>query len=271
MPSPDTSPGQLLASLRQSPPLVHCITNYVAMNTSANVLLALGASPAMVHAEQEVVEFTQLSSALSINIGTLSAPWAAAMQAAAEAANTAGRPWILDPVAIGATAYRQAFCAELLHQWPSVIRGNASEIIALSGQQSTGRGADSTATTEQAHAAACALARQQHCVVVVSGERDLITDGVRSLRINGGHSLMPRVTTLGCALSATVAAFAGVCPQQPLDASVAALGCFAVAGKQAGDSASGPGSYMPAFLDALYALAPADLDRHLSLESVDAC
>ncbi|MGY4878693.1 hydroxyethylthiazole kinase [Vreelandella aquamarina] len=264
------TPGQHLATLRQHTPLTHCMTNYVAMNSSANVLLAIGASPAMLHEQEEVAEFVRLSAALSINIGTISTPWAHSMRLAARTAHEGITPWVLDPVAVGATAYRQALCTDLLALKPSAIRGNASEILSLNGIANPGRGADSTASAEEAHAAACQLARQQHCIVAVSGETDIVTDGHQSVRIHGGHALMPRVTTLGCALSATVAAFIGVTPSAPLTATAAALGCFALAGQQAGCSASGPGSFMPAFLDALYQLSPEDLDTQIAQEVLDA-
>lgn len=262
--------GQHLATLRQYTPLTHCMTNYVAMNSSANVLLALGASPAMLHEQAEVAEFVRLSAALSINIGTISTPWADSMRLAAHTAHEGGTPWILDPVAVGATAYRQALCTDLLALKPRAIRGNASEILSLNGIANPGCGADSTASTEDAHAAACQLARRQHCIVAVSGETDIITDGQQSVRLHGGHALMPRVTTLGCALSATVAAFIGVAPSTPFAATAAAFGCFALAGQQAGNSANGPGSFTPAFLDALYQLSSEDLDTQLAQEMLDA-
>lgn len=259
-----------LTGLSQRTPLTHCITNYVAMNSSANALLSLGASPAMLHAIEEVDEFVSLSDALSINIGTVSSPWAGAMHCAARTANSHNTPWVLDPVAVGATTYRQRLCADLLKHQPRVIRGNASEILTLNGIANPGRGVDSTASAEHAHAAASQLARGQRCIVGVSGDIDLITDGESTLRVTGGHALMPRVTTLGCALSASVAAFMAVADEQPLEGTAAAFGCFALAGARAGAKAEGPGSFMPAFLDALYQLTPQDLDQHLSLELIDA-
>lgn len=121
------APSDLIGDLRAKAPLVHCITNYVAMNTAANVVLAAGASPAMVHAEEEVAEFTPICGALTINIGTLSAPWLKAMVGAAKAANAAGIPWVLDPVAHFITAFRSDAAAELLALKPAILRGNASE------------------------------------------------------------------------------------------------------------------------------------------------
>ena len=125
------TPGAELARLRAAAPLVHNITNFVAMSTMANVQLAIGASPAMLHAREEVAEFAPLASALTINIGTLSGEWLAGMLDAAAAANRADRPWVLDPVAVGATSFRRRAAEQLLALGPKVIRGNASEIIAL--------------------------------------------------------------------------------------------------------------------------------------------
>ena len=123
--------GTYLATLRTTAPLVHCITNFVAMNVSANVLLAAGASPAMVHAQEEVAEFAGLAQALCVNIGTLDATWTEAMEIAAHTMSTAGRPWVLDPVGVGATHFRRNVCARRLAVRPTIIRGNASEVLAL--------------------------------------------------------------------------------------------------------------------------------------------
>ncbi|RUR30912.1 hydroxyethylthiazole kinase [Vreelandella andesensis] len=262
--------GDYLNALRASTPLIHCITNYVAMNSTANVLLAIGASPAMLHAQEEVAEFTAISGALSINIGTLSSPWGDAMTIAARTAHESGIPWVLDPVAVGVSAFRQRLCETLLAYQPSVIRGNASEIQALNGLANQGRGVDTTASTQEATAAAIALAQQHRCVVAVTGETDFITDGTDHYRLNGGHALMPRVTTLGCGLSALVASFVAANREQPLEACLAALACFSIAGSRAGDQAEGPGSFQVALLDALYQLTPDDLSTLAQLEAVHA-
>jgi hydroxyethylthiazole kinase len=268
-----STPGRYLHALQARTPLVHCITNFVAMNSSANILLAIGASPAMLHAREEVSEFVPLAGALSINIGTVSPAWADAMLDATRTAHQTATPWVLDPVAVGATTYRQHLCAELMAHRPSLIRGNASEILCLNGIANSGRGADSTAHTEQARDAAVALARRQGCLVGVSGEIDLITDGQRIVQVRGGHALMPRITTLGCGLSATAAAFLAVAddaPSSQLTATAAAFGCFALAGERAAANATGPGSFIAPFLDALYQLTDHDLDTHLALETCDA-
>lgn len=251
-------PSQHLNAMRAAAPLVQNITNYVAMNVMANVMLAAGASPAMVHARSEAAEFAGIASALSINIGTLDDEWADCMALAAKAACTAGKPWVLDPVAVGATALRRNVAARLVALGPTVIRGNASEILALAGLAAHGRGVDATDPVAAAEAAARELAVQSGVVVAVTGAVDFVTDGSRALRIANGDPIMPRVTALGCSLTGIVAAFAAVAP--PFDATVAALAYYGVAGEVAARYAKGPGSFQVAFLDALHATTGAELD-----------
>ena len=117
----------------QHSPLVHCMTNDVVQTFTANTLLALGASPAMVIETEEASQFAAIASALLINVGTLTQPRAQAMRAAVEQAKSSQTPWTLDPVAVGALDYRRHFCHELLSFKPAAIRGNASEIMALAG------------------------------------------------------------------------------------------------------------------------------------------
>ena len=248
---------QILAALHSQKPLVHCITNYVAMNIAANVVLAAGASPAMVHAEDEVADFAPIAGALTINIGTLSPNWVSAMQKAADAAKTAGKPWVLDPVAHFATPYRGEVVQDLIARGPAIIRGNASEIMALRGAATAGKGVDSGDSVADAEAAATALAKAQGCVVAVTGEVDFVTDGSRSARISGGSEIMPMITAMGCSLTALMGGFAAVAP--PLEAAVAALSLFAEAGNRAARTAGGPGSFQVAFLDALSQIRPEDL------------
>ncbi|WP_318390436.1 hydroxyethylthiazole kinase [Enterobacter sp.] len=233
--------------------LIHCMTNDVVQTFTANVLLALGASPAMVIDEQEAAQFSAIADALLINVGTLTADRARAMRAAIHSANTAGTPWTLDPVAVGALTFRSDFCKELLALRPAAIRGNASEILALAGMSAGGRGVDTTDHAQAALPAAQALARQTQAVVAVTGEVDYVTDGVRTLAVTGGDPLMTRVVGTGCALSAVVAASCAL-PGDRLTSVAAACSVMAQAGSRAVAASTGPGSFTPAFLDALYAL-----------------
>lgn len=250
------APQDLLTALRDQNPLVQCITNYVAMNVAANVVLAAGASPAMVHAPEEIADFTPICGALTVNIGTLSASWQASMVAAATLANTHNIPWVLDPVAHFISNYRKNAAQELLALRPTIVRGNASEILALAGQAGAGKGADSGDSVDAAQGAAKALAAQFGTVVAITGPLDYVTDGTQEARVSGGSPLMPQVTALGCSQTALVGAYAATGPA--FDAALAALAHFKVAGSAAAKLANGPGSFQMHFLDALAATQPAE-------------
>lgn len=238
--------------LHQHAPLVHCMTNDVVQTFTANVLLALGASPAMVIDAGEAAQFSAIASAVLINVGTLTQPRAQAMRAAVESANSAKTPWTLDPVAVGALTLRSEFCRGLLQLQPAAIRGNASEILALAGESHGGRGVDTTDTAATALPAAQKLARESGAIVAVTGEVDYITDGQQTLAVQGGDPLMTRVVGTGCALSAVVAASCAL-PGSRLENVAGACALMKFAGQQAAEG-RGPGSFIPAFLDALYAM-----------------
>lgn len=245
--------ASVLQQFRTCSPLVHCMTNDVVQNFTANVLLALGASPAMVIEHEEAAQFSAIADALLINVGTLTVDRADAMRAAIHSANEAGKPWTLDPVAVGALDFRTRFCREILSLRPAAIRGNASEIMALAGVSAGGRGVDTTDSASAALPAAGQLARETGAVVAVTGEVDYITDGSRTLSVVGGASIMTRVVGTGCALSAVVAAGCAL-PGERMVNVAAACGLFAQAGGEAAAASHGPGSFVAAFLDALYTL-----------------
>ncbi|TCP63050.1 hydroxyethylthiazole kinase [Rhodovulum bhavnagarense] len=251
--------GSHLSTMRSTAPLVLNITNFVAMNVMANVLLATGASPAMAHAEEEIAEITALSDALTINFGTADAGWMRGIFRAVETARGQGIPWVLDPVAVGVSTLRKQTAARLIEMGPAVIRGNASEILVLAGQGAGGKGVDATDGVTEAAAAARALASRTGAVVAVTGAVDYVTDGCRAFSVANGHPLMPRVTALGCSLTGVVGAF--LVGQPTLEAATAALACYGVAGERAGKCASGPGSFAVDFLDALAALTPDELSQ----------
>jgi len=247
-----------LRRVRAANPLVHILTNEVVQEITANVLLATGAAPAMIVAEEEAASFASISGAVLVNVGTLCPARLAAMDIAVAAANAAGVPWTLDPVAVGVLDYRSRACQAFLQQKPAAIRGNASEILALAGSASGGRGVDSTAESNAALAAAQQLARATGAVVAVTGETDYITDGSRTWATPWGHPLMTRVVGTGCALSALVAAFTAGAPDR-LAAVAAACAVAGLCGQQAAASCRGPGSFKADFLDALYTLDPDEL------------
>jgi len=249
----------LLVQLREQNPLVHCITNYVAMNVAANVVLAAGASPAMVHAPEEIADFTPVCRALTVNIGTLSPAWAASMLAAARIANDNTLPWVLDPVAHFISEYRKEVAQELLALRPAILRGNASEIMAMGGEAGAGKGADSGDSVEAAQNAAQEIALKFGVVVAVTGPVDFVTDGARSAQVTGGSPIMPMVTALGCSQTALMGAYAASGPA--FDAALATLAHFKVAGAKAAQQATGPGSFQMHFLDALHATQAHELAK----------
>jgi hydroxyethylthiazole kinase len=245
--------------VRTRSPLVHCITNPVAMDTAANAMLAVGASPVMAHAREEVAEIVALADALTINIGTLAPERIDGMVEAARAALTSGKPWVFDPVGVGATSLRRATAQSLLALKPTVVRGNASEIMTLAGIAGVAaRGVDSARDSVEAEAPARTLAASLGAVVVVTGALDIVTDGERALRIANGHPLMPRVTALGCALTAITGAFLAVGDDALSDAAVATA-LFGLAGEIAARDARGPGSLRVGLMDALHNLDAATI------------
>ena len=248
--------ARAVTAVREKKPLVHNITNYVVMNYTANALLACGASPVMAHAVEEVEEMVSLASALVINIGTLSAPWCEAMMKAGKKANELGIPVVLDPVGAGATAMRTRWAKKLIEELSiRVVRGNASEILALAPSRRKGRtkGVDSVHTVEQAAEAAVSLARTLRVTLAITGAVDLVTDGRRVLRVKNGHEMMASITGSGCTASAITGAFLAV-TADPVDAAASALAYFGLAGELAAQLAGGPGTFQVALLDALYSL-----------------
>ncbi len=261
-----TNWGDCLTTMRTGAPLVQNITNYVSMNIMANTMLAAGASPAMVHANEEAADFAAIAQALTVNIGTLSEPWVQSMVEAATVMNDNAKPWVLDPVATGATTFRSSTAAQLLALKPTIIKGNASEIMALSGATAAGKGVDAVHGVDAAEAHATALAQANTAVVVVTGPVDFITDGQTSYRVSNGDALMPRITALGCSLGGIISAFAAT--QPPLQAAVAAVTYFGLAGELAAEASTGPGSFQPAFLDALYNITPEIMSECAQVELI---
>jgi hydroxyethylthiazole kinase len=253
------NPEQNLTQLRAASPLVHNITNFVVMNFTANTLLAVGASPVMAHAVEEVEDMVAIAGSLVINIGTLSPIWVGGMKLAMKAASRMGKPIILDPVGAGATPYRNAVLTALLATAsPTIIRGNASEILALAGTNIQTKGVDSTASSEDSIEAARALSLQYGSVVSVSGATDVIVNGEKTAFVENGVPLMTRITGMGCSASAIAGAFAAIQPD-PFDAAVSAAATMGLSGEIAHRKAKLPGSFQIAFLDALAEITPVQL------------
>jgi hydroxyethylthiazole kinase len=252
--------GSSLAAIRDRKPLVHQITNYVVMNETANATLALGALPVMAHAPEEVEEMVGLAGALVLNIGTLSRHWVEAMLAAGWAANARGVPVVLDPVGVGATAYRTDTARRILDEVDvAVLRGNEGEVATLVGVAAEVRGVESVGAGAEAAEVAREAARSLGVVAAVTGAVDHVSDGERVAAIANGDPMLATITGTGCMSSAVTGCFLAVA-ESPFDAAVEALVAFGVAGEDAARDAKGPGSFHVSLYDALAALDPATLD-----------
>ena len=259
----------ILSALRATTPLVHCMTNTVVPQITANVLLAAGAAPAMIDLPEEAEIFAGVASALLINVGNGSAEQHQGMRLAAAAAERAGTPWVLDPVAVGALPVRTQLARDLLAHRPAAIRANASEILGLAGTTAGGRGVDSTDTADDALAAARQLAADTGAVVAISGPTDVVVSQDRVTRITGGSAVMPLVIGTGCALGATVAAALGAIrdtDHTAHDAVVAAHALFSSAGSVAEQQTSAPGTFAVAWLDALHTLSADEATSLVTIE-----
>ena len=258
-------------SVRALSPLVHSITNFVAMNFNANMLLALGASPVMAHAIEEVEEMAGISQALVLNIGTLDESWVRAMGMAKKRARSKGVPVILDPVGAAATSYRNHCITELISiDPPNIIRGNASEIMSVAGLSVLTKGVDSSASSDHAIDAAITLARKIDGTVCISGQIDHVIDGRgRHLTLSNGSPLMTKVTGVGCSATAMIGAFSAVQPDW-FRATVAAMAYLGVAGEIAERktkiTGGGSGSYQINLLDAVDLLDSEIFIKTINLE-----
>ena len=253
--------GDALRRLREARPLVHQITNYVVMNETANATLALGALPVMAHTREEVEEMVALAGALVLNIGTLSPHWVDAMLLAGRAANEHGVPVVLDPVGVGATAYRTETAQRILAEVRiAVLRGNAGEIATLVGAAAEVRGVESIGSDNGGAELARAAATQLELVASVTGRVDHVSDGSAVVAVENGDPLLGSITGTGCIASALTGCFLAVYGDRPLHAAVHALIALGVAGEDAARDAKGPGSFHVALYDSLAALDPATLD-----------
>ncbi len=251
---------QSLGELREKQPLVHNITNTVVSNTTANALLAIGASPIMAQAPEEIAEMVGITSSLVINSGTITSSSLQSMMLAVKTAGELGKPWILDPVGAGATPFRLKSNQQLLEYKPTVVRGNASEITALFTGSNEGKGVDSSSSSESTLHFIQEKARKHQLIIAVTGATDYVTDGYEVYKINNGHPMMARVTGTGCTATAIIGAFLAVC-DTPLTAAVTGLACLGIAGELASIDCPGPGSLQLRMLDELYRLDQSTIQK----------
>lgn len=255
-------------TLKKQSPLVHNITNFVVMNNTANALLAVGASPLMAYAESEIDDIVSISDSLVINVGTLDEYWAESMFLAAKKAHSLKKPWVLDPVGAGASAYRDQVIQKLIRYSPAVIRGNASEIMALANANKTKtKGVDSTLSSTAAEDVAKRLAQQFQNIVCVSGATDIITDGEKTTYIKNGTPMMTNITGMGCTATALIGAFCGVIDDK-MAATVTAMALLGISAEIAVEGAHGPGSLQVKLLDKLYNLTKNEFVTHAKITAI---
>lgn len=246
----------MLNRIRSENPVIHCITNHVVSNFLANGLLAIGASPIMGEAREEVKELVAISGALSLNIGTLNKETLDSMILAGKEANKRGIPVILDPVGAGATAFRRAAVEKILTVIDvKVLRCNAAEIAAIAGVPSgSSKGVDAGHANVDVEELANRMARTYGLIAAVTGETDTVSDGYQIQKISGGDPMMASVTGMGCLLSSVTAAFVAMDPENPGAATLEALRFYGAAGEKAVEFSKGPGSFREAFLDVLFSM-----------------
>lgn len=257
------SPGEVMSAVRERAPLVHCVTGGVTINLMCDGLLAAGARPLATSTLAEAPTLVRGADALLASFASLTTDSAEALLPTVRSARDAGVPWVFDPAAVGPAPVRTQLAPELLAQRPTVVRANASEIAVLAGRDGAARGADSHLTPDDVLDVADRLATEYDCVVSVSGEVDLVTDGRRRTRVHSGHPLLTRVTGTGCLLGALTAACAAVVPAY--DAAVAAAAWLAVASEEAAHTSRGPGSFKVALSDELDLIVPTELDKLMEL------
>jgi len=249
---------------RRTNPMAGSITNSVTINLVANAQLAVGGSAAMVYLAEEGEFLARAGGAFYINVGTIIPLYEESLPHTAKILHETGKPWVLDPVAVGTGTLRTRILQGFKPCKPDVIRGNASEIMALAGVwnlegsgESKVRGVDSTDEVMAAESAAVALARWTGGAVAVSGETDLVTDGQVAVLSSGGSHFLKKITGAGCSLGGVAAVYAAVA--SPFIAALAATAVYNLAGRRAGQKTDGPGSFQAAFLDELYKASPEDI------------
>lgn len=267
---------EILRAVRERSPLIQCITNFVAVNDCANILLAAGASPTMAQDIREVEEAVAGANGLVCNLGAIDL--VDSMILAGRRANELGIPVVLDPVAAGGTALRRQLSAKLLEEVRfSAIRGNASEIRALAGQESCGSGVDAAAwdavTAEnlpQSVALISGLAHKCGAVIAVSGVMDVVSDGTKTVLLRNGCATMARITGSGCMLTTLIGAFCAAVPEKPFEATCAAMAAMGICGEIAEEkrlqNKTGNATFRTDLIDAVFNLTEQELKERIRYE-----
>ena len=251
--------AQAVKDVREKNPMAPSITNTVTQDFVANAQLAVGGSAAMLYLADECESIAKIAPAFYINMGTAMPFYAETLPKAAQALQSNQTPWTLAPVGLGLSSLRTDILRQFKNFKPSIVRGNASEIIALAKlwgliEDSGGqvRGVDSTEKVSSAKAAAIALAKFTGGAVAVSGEEDFVTDGKKEILCAGGSELFTKITGSGCALGGVMAIY--LTAANPFIAALTATTMFNQAGTKAAAEVSTPASFKVHFLDSLYSL-----------------
>ncbi|MCQ1535352.1 hydroxyethylthiazole kinase [Methanosarcina sp. KYL-1] len=255
-----------LKTIRETKPLVHHITNWVTIYDCANMTRAIGALPVMAHAPEECADMTGISSALVLNIGTLTVEIIDSMLLSAAAANEKGIPVVLDAVGVGATKFRDEMAAKILDSVRiDVIKGNYSEIAKLAGENAETKGVEATSIDADPRQVAKGLAKAKACTVVMTGKEDIVSDGEKTFIVKNGHELMGSIVGTGCVAASIIGSFAAVNPDY-CGAARDALCCFGVAGELAAEKANGPGSFKVNLYDEVFNLTDEMVKNKMNFE-----
>ena len=257
---------EVLHAVRTVKPVVHHLTNWVTIYDCANIVKVFGASPVMAHAKEEVAAMAKIASAVVLNIGTLTPDLVEAMKIAGKSANDKGIPVVLDVCGAGATKLRDDACADIIaHVKVAVIKGNASEVARVAGLDVQTKGVDATKVAADMVATAKGLAQKKQCAVVVTGAKDIVTDGTATYVISNGHAMMVNVVGTGCMATSVIGAFAAV-EKNTAFAAAAGLVCYEIAAERAASRAAGPGSFKEYLFDEVYQLNEKSIETMQKVE-----
>lgn len=257
---------KLLERVRKEKPVVHHLTNWVTIYDCAQIVKSLGASPVMAHAKEEAADMAGIASALVLNIGTLTPEFVDAMKVAAQSANKKGIPVVLDVCGAGATPLRDKKCSELLTEVKiDIIKGNASEIARVSGEDVRTKGVDSGEVTSDIRDIVKRSAKKFNSTVVITGKEDYVADPKTVYKIKNGHQMMTYVVGTGCMAASVIGAFAAV-ERDLAYASAAGLACFGIAAECAAQRSDGPMSFKDKLFDCLFSLDKDTVKKLVKIE-----
>ena len=256
----------VLEKVRAQKPVIHHLTNWVTIYDCANIVKVFGASPVMAHAKEEVADMASVASALVLNIGTLTPDFVEAMKLAAIAANRKGIPVVFDVCGAGATKLRDDSCFEILSSAKvDIIKGNASEIARISGENVKTKGVDAAAVEKDLQEVATGLAERRRCTVVITGKEDIVADESRVALVKNGHPMMADIVGTGCMAASVIGTFAAV-EKDLVSASASGLACYEIAAEIAARKARGPGTFKECLYDSVYGLDSETINRMQRIE-----